>query len=92
MDFVCEICYENNEVTNYGCMCVEKKCCHICINKWISKGKTVCPYCQTPIIGIIELYDNIIDVPYINSPLNIYSLTYNFLRISSGMAGLAYSN
>lgn len=38
MEFVCEICYNDNEPTQYMCVCPEKKCCKDCIDKWIKQG------------------------------------------------------
>lgn len=91
MHFVCELCYENNEPTQYQCKCPEKRCCKSCIDKWVNSGKDHCPYCQTQMVGIPGP-QKIIDHDYINITPHIYATSYNVLRITSGSAGLSYSN
>ena len=100
MDFVCEICYENSEPTQYKCMCPEIKCCKDCIDKWIFAGNSKCPCCQTEIIGVgntklqqqQQQYGAWLAGGHNYDNLRLFSTTYNILRISSGMAGLSYSN
>ena len=111
MDFVCEICYENGESTQYQCMCPEKRCCESCINKWVYSGKNHCPYCQTKLIGLYisqnvnHIENNIENNSIYSFALNPdehqpsgtanlarFAMSYNALRIMSGIGGLRYSN
>jgi hypothetical protein len=80
----CPICLENPVNKTTAC---SHHFCEECIDSWMREHST-CPLCRANINNGTN-DETQVDL---ENRIRIYGMNYNFLRIMSGMGGLAYSN